>query len=399
MSGDGMGIIMKIERGPHGIIGTIKVENSELIVPYEYGVLENRQFSNLLPVSLRTMFDELELCFDITGLISLTDIDRLNWTQNEKRTALLKSLETVFSSENYYLSPEKFSYNEKNIYIDTEKKDFIWRYMPVKTNESHKSDYKDRIEQLLLSSSFLPLLTDTERTQIVHFMQKGKTEELIDFLFSIQEEKIEQDVSKTAIHPFVVLAGMYLLYLFSCLIKMQSDHMDFSNAYHEYILAFFILLYGIFIWKGKNNMPFIKKEKKAESGISKDILFPHENNTILKETNWPPYFLIELRPDAPGDLSRKAIILTDEFVLGRDPLVCDYTLDDEKLEDAHARIERFEDKLYISDMHTEHGTWVKNKRLEEPEKILLQNGDVIQLADTILLFTNGQITQIEGKNE
>ena len=389
---------MKIERGPHGIIGVIKIDNPNSLVSYELEILESRQIPNLLPVFFRTIRENLELCYDITGLISVENLIQIEWTYVKKRTVLLSALITVFSCENYYLSPEKFLFEANHIFINPtlEKPDFIWCYLPIEINRSNDYDYKTDIEKLLLNECLLPLLTEGERVQIIHFMQKTTTSELIDFLLILQEKKQENNEQQRKIHPFIILSGMYLLYLCSCLIKSQSGNNDFTNTNREFILASAILIYGIFIWRGKHNMNFLKRSKKIENQISKDILFPTEKNNPVNEIKWQPYFLLELKPTALNEFSRKAIILTDEFILGKDPIACDYTFEDKKIEDVHARIERNGDNFFITDMDSEHGTWLKNTRLEVSKKNRLENGDIIQIADTVLLFTDGKIEQEEG---
>lgn len=387
--------MLKLERGPHGTIGIIKIENSDHLISYELEILESRQLSELIPVFLRTIRKNLELCYDITDFIALSDLDQLDWAQNVKRAALLNALHAVFSSENHYLSPEKFSFEKDHIYINPNNQSLMWCYIPVKIVNEQTNTYMDRIEKLLMSEPFQPLLTESERLHIIHLIQKSETSKLIDFLLNLQEKNTETDVQKTKIHPIIFLSITYLLYLCSCLVEFQFVKTKSLTTLNECTLAIIMIIYGIFIWKGNRNMNIFKKSEKIEKSISKDILFPPKETDSTNEAHWPPYFLLEINPNNQSEFDRKAIILTDEFILGKDPLVCDYVLSDEKLEDAHAKIEKKEDKFYISDMYSEHGTWIKNIRLQAPQKALLESGDIIQLADTVLLFTDGQISQSE----
>ena len=387
---------MKIENGPYGAIGVINIKDESNLVQYEFESLEQQKLTNLVSCFLRSTKKEPELCYDITGLICLKKADQISWTDQEKKTALLQGLRTILTAEEYYMRPDHFLYAEEDIFINPVKKEFYWCYIPVIQEENQKTVYEEEIEKLLMSSFLLPVLTQTQRTKIIHLLQGHLDNELFEFLLSLEEDDVNEKKNLYIPHalPFFIIILLFLFYLISSFFEFTST--DTVSYLNEYILCAGILFVGITIWKGNKIMQiFNKKREPLPEKISKNILFPTGKSEKKDVSRWPPVFLIELKNDLPVGNHKRAIILTDEFILGKDPFTCDYVLDDKNLEDTHARIERKEDRFFITDLHTEHGTWVRNSRLFAHQKTILENGDMIQLANTNLLFTDGLTNENE----
>jgi hypothetical protein len=76
----------------------------------------------------------------------------------------------------------------------------------------------------------------------------------------------------------------------------------------------------------------------------------------------------------------------DEILIGRSP-ECDYVIDDRQVSRKHARVFRMNDGYYLSDLGSKNGTYLNGSTIDEP--VLLQDGDVIQVALAVKLMYLG----------
>jgi hypothetical protein len=76
----------------------------------------------------------------------------------------------------------------------------------------------------------------------------------------------------------------------------------------------------------------------------------------------------------------------DEIVIGRGP-ECDFVIPDRQVSRKHARVYRKDDGFYLVDLGSKNGTYHNGNAIDEP--VLLQDGDVIQVALAIKLMYLG----------
>jgi hypothetical protein len=76
----------------------------------------------------------------------------------------------------------------------------------------------------------------------------------------------------------------------------------------------------------------------------------------------------------------------DEIVIGRSP-ECDYVIPDRQVSRKHARVYRMSDGFYLKDLGSKNGTYLNGSTIDEP--VLLQDGDVIQIALAVKLMYLG----------
>ena len=85
---------------------------------------------------------------------------------------------------------------------------------------------------------------------------------------------------------------------------------------------------------------------------------------------------------APGRAREDPIRLTHfPFVIGKMEGEVDYVLDQSTVSRIHARIERDEEGLWITDCRSTNGTWHNGRRLPPEQRIRLEEEDEIALAD------------------
>ena len=116
-------------------------------------------------------------------------------------------------------------------------------------------------------------------------------------------------------------------------------------------------------------------ERKEEEG--------YEHTTLLSDL--PREGAILKRMDGSED---DIFVSYTPFTIGKQDRVCDYILDVEGVSRLHAKVDREEDgHYYIVDLHSLNGTYVKGKRMEPEQKVVLERGDEVEIAGKKFLFT------------
>ena len=74
------------------------------------------------------------------------------------------------------------------------------------------------------------------------------------------------------------------------------------------------------------------------------------------------------------------------FVIGRQDRISDYIIDREGVSRMHCRIDKEDGAYYIRDLNSRNGTLVNGIALINDEKIKLNEGDEVQIADMTYQF-------------
>jgi pSer/pThr/pTyr-binding forkhead associated (FHA) protein len=121
------------------------------------------------------------------------------------------------------------------------------------------------------------------------------------------------------------------------------------------------------ITKDKNKITDIKAKSQNQESELVEIV-------ELTKAKEEPNFLEIISADRKGE---KIPITKNQFVIGKEGT--DLVLNDKAISHKHAVLEIHDGKLFISDLFTEHGTYVN---LEKIKKRLLYNGDIIRIGET-----------------
>lgn len=87
--------------------------------------------------------------------------------------------------------------------------------------------------------------------------------------------------------------------------------------------------------------------------------------------------------DGPGQQAGQNYTLGRELKIGRDAQN-EIVLDDDYSSGLHARVYKRGNKVYVEDMGSTNGTFVKEKRIAKP--VTLRPGDRIRIGQTVLGF-------------
>ncbi len=111
--------------------------------------------------------------------------------------------------------------------------------------------------------------------------------------------------------------------------------------------------------------------------------------------------ITQVMPEARSTIQPRLVINTgpqegQEFVLSKKETtlgrasqhsICDIALEDRTVSRRHARITKTTPGFVLADMGSANGTFANSRRIVEPR--LLQNGDLICLGETFLVFLSG----------
>jgi signal transduction histidine kinase/pSer/pThr/pTyr-binding forkhead associated (FHA) protein len=85
----------------------------------------------------------------------------------------------------------------------------------------------------------------------------------------------------------------------------------------------------------------------------------------------------------------------DAVLLGRDPS-CDITLKSPTVSRRHARIDRRAGEYYLHDLGSTSGTVLNGRLIEGP--VCLKDGDVLEVGDTLLIFSGSPAPELPGRS-
>lgn len=189
-----------------------------------------------------------------------------------------------------------------------------------------------------------------------------------------------------------------LLWLVSALIfnvLTKTSLLSLSMVYRNSI-TIVIAISGIFLLI-KSAFPHLtsKNLKSLKPLFAKYRLFRNnssKNFTELISRNADSYGMAILAEGLPGtpqeNEGRRAFILLDEFIIGRDSDNADLWLDDKTIGRQHARISRHEGSYFISDLGSKNGTRLDGRRLNRNEEYLLPDRCRLQFAEQVFFFQN-----------
>jgi type III secretion system YscD/HrpQ family protein len=84
-----------------------------------------------------------------------------------------------------------------------------------------------------------------------------------------------------------------------------------------------------------------------------------------------------------------------EWVIGRDPESADFVIEDNTVSRRHARLTKTEGGIYLKNLSRVNPTLVNDEEKREP--VLLKEGDRVQIGNTVFLYSEEEIPQVEPK--
>ncbi len=400
---------MILERGPNGTIAVTTIESEKDVILHALEVLQNRSCPHFLPVYLREQMDKTQICVDCTGLVRLTDSlsQKLFQTVDKKKKSVAELILSIPDSLDFFLEPSGISFKANEIWIDPVSGNLHFTYLPIRFKNRAQGCFlssvpTDELEEILLNPFFSDVFKEEERHQIITCFQNGNEIRLREILNEIVSAKPESEQRSPVFTPCSVAWSLQLiLMVFSLLaIRLLSGLSSSFQGIHKwgiiYTLLFTVSTAAIpRICKknvrNKKEVPALTKQSHAR----KEMLFPEAGKCQTNSSEnidfpgFSPAFLTE--QDEYGSIRKgnrlRTVIWIDDFLIGSDQILCDFSIDHPSVSDRHARIVKRSGKYYLIDLGSLRGSYISHRKLYTQEETPISHNDIIRFGDVRFLFT------------
>jgi hypothetical protein len=400
---------MILERGPNGTIAVITIESEKDVILHALEVLQNRSCPHFLPVYLREQMEKTQICVDCTGLIRLTDslTQTLYPTLEKKKNAIIELILSIPDSLDFFLEPSGISFHSSDIWIDPTSGNLYFTYLPIRFKNRPQGCFlssvpADELEEILLNPFFSDVIKEEDRHQIICTFQSGNETRLRELLNEIVSSDPKAEESVPAITKCTIAWSLQLILMLLSLaiIKILSNSLAFLKDIRiwgiQYIAIFALCAAVIPVIHAK--YPRVKRESAVltrTANARKDMLFPESHIEAGKTSEYSdvpvfsPAFLTEQAEY--GSIRKgkrlRSVIWTDDFLIGSDNLLCDFSIDHPSVSDRHARILRREGTFFLVDLGSSHGSYISHRKLYTHEENPISHNEIIRIGDVRFLFT------------
>lgn len=389
---------MHVERGPQGKILVSEVLAGVEIVPHIYEGLRSIPLPNVLPVYLREVFGEKQLCIDCTDLTPLIDLPRSDKTNLTARNNFLAFLISLFRAEDRFISRDYFLFDPKYIFYNNHEEAFFWCCFPVSPTAGNLYSgtqlFSDRLNLLLSCDYIASLFEESHRKKI----WTGITSDNEDLLFSLTcplPENIVQPnkanlssgrMRKLLLVQLTVMCIALSALLFSGLFSSLS----FDLWVPAYILIFGLSLLSILLFSGRDQLNLPRRDCPTEDdgGTRMTEIIGTDNQRKDPFFSYPKAFLRRLA-DVKNSSDKEAPrypILVNDFLIGKDSILCDLIIDEKSISDRHARILNREGSFFFMDTGSSSGSKIGDRILYSHEEYPLTNEDILSLGNVHFQF-------------
>ena len=393
---------MHVERGPQGKILVFEVLAGTEIVVHAYDSLRSFPLSNVLPVYLREVFGEKQLCVDCTELVPLADLRDPLEHCDLLRKNFLSFLISIFRAEDRFISRDFLVADPRYVFLNKSEASFFWCCFPVTPTAGNlhpiEQSFADRLKLLLscelVSSLFDESLRDTIWTDVISEHEDG----LITQIHQQKEEKPEEATKGTSEKRSTILFIQFVLMLFFlAFIFLWNDLSLFSLETYIWAPPFvlvsgmallFTLLFSAKEYGKQSQTRKKKMSKEEEKTMAAVGIKSHDTQDVNPFFSYPRAFLSRLSSDRDSsDKNTKRFpLLVNDFLVGKDSILCDLVLDDKSISDRHARILKREGSYFLMDVGSSAGSMLGDRILYSYEEYPLSDNDIFSLGDIHLQF-------------
>jgi len=383
---------MRFERGPFGRIAVFSLENKKDMVLHVMDSLQNHILPSVLPVYLREQFGQKEFCVDCTGCEQITVCSKsLDWELPAKRKAVSDFLLTLVDAQDHFIDLRHFLFEPDCVFIETDTKRLNWCCLPVLRDTAEQtpdlSFPSGKLERLLMDSFFADVVDDDQRSRIICLMKDGRDQELnilLNKMSSSQDAAVKKHFRTASVLLAIQTVLMIITGILLVVLSLKTDQTStVQNLRGWYLLFFSVMLLLLVICTGGKAKPEppVPSEESGSLGLTrKDMYFPEQNLTqgesawVSRITQHPPAYLDQIMNTADEKAKKgvRSVIWTDDFLIGRDRLLCDLFLDDPSISDRQARIVRHGILFMIMDLGSSEGTFIGSRKLYSHEEIRSQ---------------------------
>lgn len=389
---------MHIERGPQGKVVVFElIEGVEVV---EHALLSMRNYSlpQILPLYLREVCGRKQLCSDCTELISLSDATLANdLSTDQLRKEFSSFLDSVLHLEDYYISRDFLIMDPQYVFFDKQHVSFFWCCIPVSPTAGVLYDkdscFEERMNTFLSSSFITSLFTGQRIDRLREAMHADNESSYAEILLSPSSEGTpcpEKKISRAPSLPF--LAVHLTVMIITLLFLLCGNDIGVLSIRPIHWISIFVLVFGLsllsillFTHRVRNDDPAVLVTRMTTKEIP-----AVQDKPVMKgpSISYPKAFLQLMHEgnDPPGKNRKRFPILVNDFLIGRDALLCDLFLDDKSISDRHARIVKREGTYFVLDIGSTTGSRLGDRILYSFEESPLMDGDLVSFGDIRFQF-------------
>ncbi len=393
---------------------------------FQSEMLIRNEINGLLPVQYRIFNNQVQYCYDISGLQSLSSIIEHDSMNREELGVLFQALFDCIRSISIYLLEENaFLLEQEYIFVHLPSYEVKFCYFPGRKESLKKQldslmeylmnhiDYKDQKAILFLYSLYMKNKEDTSSLHDLESFLKNTSNEShfnleepdIDIEES-EEEQIKPEVKslrKTSFPFNIVLMTICFLIsigLGGIVVYSGLCHDTFGNKLDGMKLTgLLIILFIINIAVARILIRFHKLnsnsiaisdpdiaieliEEKADEDETVVLFDPRQKDQVLtteseiKEDS----ILLRLIPQQK-ELYQTIIVDETPFYIGKLKTRTNSTLSNSAISRIHSKIVKDQEKILLYDMNSTNGTFINGDRLPVNGCKEIKTGDVVEFAN------------------
>ena len=384
---------MQLKKGPYGcfLTETITLDHFSR---YSGEIIEKFVYYNTVTVNAYEANNSVELSYDISNLISISDFVKESKNQATAieivRKMMGQLLTNIIQGLDLLLSPDNWLIDVTRIFYDEESSTVRFIYIPQTSGASNmylSSLSGNNFENFINDEVIKPYLSEDEINSILFFIKENEEQKLLEVAKKLSSDSKNKHSDKTysnnTNNSFVQFTCILLiitlgLYNYSRINKTTGIMILASS-----LLA---VLISLPIGRIKSFFTSLMNKKSETSDIRTDILFGKENDNLDFE-----YAILSSISKINGKFIRKSLI-SDIITIGSDCFLSDIVIDSSDISPLHACISIRDGIYLLKDLSISNTTFIENKKIIPDKEYEIKNGQILSFGNYDFEFKTKEIT-------
>ena len=358
---------MQIRKGPYGQFVIKKIEDIGSIHEYTQRLIAENIPGHMLPLYVIPAVSTYELSYDISGLVSITQVSiPSNPGINKLRKALGDLFLSLCDLPDYLLSPGSVMLDERFIFTDENCSSLNICFDPVKV-QSGKLNIRSLsdagIRDFLNSECLSQVITPDEIDRIIYAVEQNDEE-----LLRQEADKIKVPLPEPEAQPVLLNLNEFKITILLSLLSLIFMLLKFPLS--SLLAAAAETVFAVKTYKIVKNKPEITVTEDPDSSRRR-MLFEDTGASSSIDA------LILTMTDTDTGKEEKRAVYTDKAAIGSDRFLCDIYVPDKEISAIHAQIKKTGSTYYVCDLSADNSTFINNIRLTSGQDYEIKTGQVL----------------------
>ncbi|MHB8962440.1 MAG: FHA domain-containing protein [Saccharofermentanales bacterium] len=399
---------------------TVDLRNSYRIAYYQQEILQKTTISPIVMTQIGADEKSIYIQPDISGLLSFREFCTTQGFSRELAMNLMvQLLKAAAWCSDHLLDPVCLSvipgafYNVADMEM-LEIGQIVFVYIPVRdpSTETRSSGLLINMMEQMSGNPVSPFFSEAEMdllTRIDLYDTENAINAILDFPDTLSESSEHagnaSKGSSSVIHRFrfhpgirftlaSVLFAQFILLLFTFTVLRNIS--IFTNPLLPALIVCAVLLLIaasdaiLFTHKASPLKQMLSAVKSKPKNEDRDLFSIKDEKTTLLNSDGQNSRIAMICSGIPGTADessgKKAYVLVDDFLVGRDKTKVDFRIDSLSVGRVHARIIRRHDTFFIEDLDSKNGTFVDKKKLKKNSEYPLPEKCKIRFAGQEFYF-------------